>query len=408
MKFIHIFFLFALTIFAFGCENKDDDRMPEPMFEIPDTYDFNRGGSSTVSFSGQTTRIMMGEELISAMKDFGATEATLLEMYGNTTAEGGDANPFANASLNESTKSIRSKVAASTDLFSSNTVDAAAIKEDFASWISAQVNEVFQNENELAEPGKAGQIADGTSTRYVSAMGLEYNQAVNKGLIGGLMVDQALNNYLGEAVLDADDNRAQNDAGTVAEGKNYTTMEHKWDEAYGYLYGTSADATDPNASLGNDDSFLNKYIARVEGDEDFKGIAAKIWEAFKTGRAAIVAGEYSVRDEQAAVIREEVSKVIGVRAVYYLRQGKNRIVNNDMGGAFHDLSEGFGFIYSLQFTREPDSNAAYFTKAQVDGLIRDLMGDGENGLWDVKTETLDNIANAIADKFDFTVAQAEE
>ena len=398
-------FMFILAVFFVACD-KDDDTYPQ--IEVPETYTFQRNGATTVSFSGQTTRIQMGEELISSMKDFGASEETLLEMYTNKMANGEDANPFVNASLNESTKSIRSKVAASADFFSSNTVDAAAIKEDLAAWISAQVNEVFPNQNELAEAGKAGQIADGTSTRYISALGLEYNQAANKALIGALMLDQALNNYLGTAVLDASDNRSLNDAGTLADGENYTTMEHKWDEAYGYLYGTSADPTNPNATIGSDDSFLNKYIGRVDGDADFAGIAADIWEAFKMGRAAIVAADYDMRDEQAAIIREKLSTVIGVRAVYYLQQGKNNISNGDMGGAFHDLSEGFGFVYSLQFTRQPNSNSPYFTKSEVDGFISDLLGDGTNGLWDLNTETLDNISTAIAAKFDFTVAQAAE
>lgn len=40
-------------------------------------------------------------------------------------------------------------------------------------------------------------------------------------------------------------------------------------------------------------------------------------------------------------------------------------------------------------------------------MISDLMGDGTNGLWDVKTTTLDALATKIAAQFDFTVAQAE-
>lgn len=398
------FFLFLLAGGLLLTSCGDDDKVTIEI-EIPATYDFQRDGVSSVSFSGQTTRIQMGQELIDAMNDFSVSEEQLLEMYANATANGGgDANPFSDAALNESTKSIRSKVAASADLFSSNTVDAASIKADFATWISAQVTEVFPNENELAAAGQAGQIADGTSTRYVNAKGLEYNQAVNKGLIGGLMTDQALNNYLGTAVLDAGDNIADNDLGRVADGQTYTNMEHKWDEAYGYLYGTSADAANPNATIGADDSFLNKYIGRVEGDSDFAGIAAEIYDAFKYGRAAIVAGDYAVRDEQAAIIREKISTVIAVRAVYYLQQGKTAFANGNTGGAFHDLSEGFGFIYSLQFTRQPNSSTAYFSKTEVDGFINQLTAG--NGFWDLDAATLDSISEAIADKFSFTVEQA--
>ena len=151
---------FSLTILLAAC--KEDEEMT-PELEVPTTYAFERDGATTVSFSGQTTRIQMGEELIAAMKDFSISEETLLEMYANETASGEDANPFAAADLNDSDKSIRSKVAASADFFAANTVAAAAIKEDFAHWISAQVQEVFPKQNELAEAGKAGQIADGTS-----------------------------------------------------------------------------------------------------------------------------------------------------------------------------------------------------------------------------------------------------
>lgn len=371
--------------------------------DTPATYVFTRNGESTVSFSGQTTRILMGEELINKLKDETSTEAVLDAMFAHE--EG--ANNFSDADLNASDKSIRSKTAASNDFFSANTADQALIRADFETWIKGQVDEVFPNWGTAASAGVAGQIADGSSTRYINAHGLEYNQMINKGLIGALMVDQALNNYLGTGVLDAGENVADNDAGTPAEGKTYTNMEHKWDEAYGYAYGLNADPANPNADLGND-SFLNKYIGRVEGDDDFAGIADNIYQAFKLGRAAIVAGDYTVRDEQTQIIRGLISEVIGIRAVYYLQQGKNAInpATPDFGGAFHDLSEGYGFIYSLQFTRKPGTNEPYFTKAEVDAFLVDLLDDGTNGLWDVTPTTLDTISEAIAARFDFTVAQA--
>lgn len=399
--------VFSVLLFFIACSDDDSDG---PSIEVPATYTFERDGQSTVSFSGQTTRVLMGEELISAMMDFSISEAELLEMFRNETANGGDADPFDETSLNNSEKSIKRKTAASRDFFSANTTEASEIKADFEAWINGQVTEVFPNENTVASPGVAGQIADGSATRYVNGDGLEYNQLVNKSLIGALMVDQMLNNYLGVAVLDEADNRTNNDAGITATDANYTTMEHKWDEAYGYTYGLNANASDPNADLGAD-SFLNKYIGRVEGDDDFAGIAGEIFDAFKLGRAALVAGDYTVRDEQANIIREKISEVIAIRAVYYLQQGKIALPDDRAntalyGTTFHDLSEGYGFIYSLRFTRQPNSDAPYFTKSEVDGFLEDLLGDGANGLWDVTDSTLDNISEAIAAKFSFTVDQA--
>ena len=390
-------FMVSLIMMANVSCNNDTDPIAEEVI-APETYLFQRGGESTVSYGGQTTRIEMGGEFVSALKETSETETSLNAKFAHTEGE----NNFSEATLNASSKSVRSKVAASTDFYASNTTDATAIKADFDSWISAQVNDVFPNWNTDASAGVAGKIqeAGGGSLRYVSAKGIEYNQLINKGLIGALMVDQILNNYLSPAVLDAASNVADNDAESLNDGKNYTTMEHKWDEAFGYLYGKEVDITAPTL---NNDSFLNKYLSRVEGDADFAGIAEEIYNAFKLGRAAIVAKDYSTRNVQAEFLREKISEIVGIRAVYYLQQGKNNLPT-DKGGAFHDLSEGIGFIYSLQFTRMPNSTASYFTKAEVDEFMATLQNG--NGFWDLSSETLDEMSATIAAKFNFTLAQA--
>lgn len=398
--------IFILTFSLVSCVNDSND---DPLLEVPATYEFTRNGQSTVSFTGQTTRIQMATELVNAMSDFdNSTEQLLLQMYRNQTESGEDANPYANSELNSATKNVKSKVAASRDYYSTNTTASAELKNKFEEWLRAQVNEVYPNENTLAEPGVPGQIADGSSTRYINSQGLEYNQLVNKSLIGALMVDQMLNNYLSSSVLDEGTNREDNTDGVLAEGANYTVMEHKWDEAYGYLYGTAANTVNPNLTIGEDDIFLNKYLGRVEGDDDFSGTAEIIFDAFKVGRAAIVNGNYDIRDEQAQIIREEVSKIIGIRAVYYLQSAKRVLEQEspDLGAAFHDLSEGYGFIFSLQFTRVPGTTSPYFSKEEVDEFLNRLLGDGPNGLWDVSTETLDVLSNEIAAAFDFTLEQA--
>jgi hypothetical protein len=145
-------------------------------------------------------------------------------------------------------------------------------------------------------------------------------------------------------------------------------------------------------------------LYKVEGDSDFAGIADDIYNAFKLGRAAIVAKNYTVRDEQVEILREKISMIIGIRAVYYLQGGKSEIANGDLPSAFHDLSEGFGFIYSLQFTRNPMTDAPYVSKSMVDGYIATLM-EG-NGFWDVTADTLDQMSEDIAAEFGFTVDQA--
>ncbi|MEO1487189.1 MAG: DUF4856 domain-containing protein, partial [Bacteroidota bacterium] len=358
------------------------------------------------SFSGQTTRILMGEEIIAKFLDNTATTEELKAMFAH---EEGNMD-FENADLNSSDKNVRGKTAASFDFFSSNATNQALIRADFEGWIDRQVTEVFPNWGVAAVAGSAGQLPDGSSVRYVTSDGLEMNQLFNKSLIGALMIDQILNNYVSANFIDAGTQLADNDNGVLEDGKNYTAMEHDWDEAYGYAFGTAADLADPRPTIGQDDSFLNKYIGRVEGDSDFAGITDVIYQALKLGRAAIVEKNYEVRDEQAEIVRKAISEIVGIRAVYYLQQGKNVLdqENPDYGAGFHDLSEGYGFIYSLQFTRRPDSSEPYFTKAEVDAFLTDLLDDGENGLWDVTPATLDALSEAIAARFDFTVEQAGE
>lgn len=377
----------------------------ETAIENPATYSFVRNGESTVNFDGQITRLLMGEEIVGALLNPTITAEELTAMFSH---EQGAMN-FDDGMLNSSDKNIRSKTAASADYFSSNATNQALIRSDFDSWMVAQAEEIFPNWQVSAAPGVAGQIADGSATRYVNAKGLEYDQLWTKGLIGALVTDQVLNNYLSPAVLDAGSNKEDNDADTVSEGQSYTNMEHKWDEAYGYVYGLNADAANPNADLGAD-SFLNKYIGRVEGDNDFQGIADEIFQAFKLGRAAIVAKKYDVRNAQAEIIKQKISEIIGIRSVYYLQQAKNLIAQEtpDYGAAFHDLSEGYGFIYSLQFTRKPNTNESYFSKVEVDAFLADVLDDGANGLWDVEPTTLEAIATDISARFDFTLEQASE
>lgn len=376
----------------------DDDGGESSQVQAPATYSFLREGNSSVSYSGQTTRILMAEELVSALKDNTKTEAELDAMFAHVA----DANDFSDADLNASDKSVRSKVAASTDFYSANTTESNEIKADFEGWIASQVSEVFPKWVITAEAGSAGSLqqAGGGTVRYMNGKGLEYNQAFAKGLIGGLMMDQILNNYLSPAVLDAGSNIENNNNGVLEDGKTYTTMEHKWDEAFGYLYGNEADAEAPVLDV---DQFLSEYLDRVEADSDFAGIASNIYNAFKLGRAAIVAGDYDLRDEQAEIIKENISIIPAVRAVYYLQSGKNKL-ESDKASAFHGLSEAYGFIYSLQFTRQINSTSPYVSKTEVDAYLAELM-EG-NGFWDVTAETLDSISAEISAEFGFTTEEA--
>ena len=379
-----------------SCSSNDDSSSNDDGLNAPSSYQFSRNGNTSVEYNDQTIAIEMAEEFISGLVDNGKTEVELNGMFNNT------GNHFSTTALNESDLELRNSIADSYDYFSNNTTVSAAIRSDLDTWITEQVDEVFPNWNSSASVGNAGIIleADGLTERRINAKGLQVHQAINKTLLGGFFVDQILNNHLSTAILDAGTNRVDNDETTLVNGQNYTAMEHIWDEAFGLVYGKD-NAQNPQLLQ---DFFINKYISRVENDPDFEGIADEIYDAFKLGRAAIVAKNYEVRDQQIEIIREKISEIIAIRAVYYLRQGKNNLFT-DQGNAFHDLSEGYGFIASLQFTRKQNSTAPYFTKSEVDTYMAQLM-EG-NGFWDVTEETLNQIAFDISGRFNFTLEQAE-
>jgi hypothetical protein len=365
----------------------------------PDEYSFTRNGVPTVYYTGQSARMKMATELKGHMNNPAQTEANIDTMFGDGTG-------FDDATLDTSGKNVRSKTAASA-------VAASTIRPLFDGWIEDFITNVAPavNNGAVAEAGVAGEFTGpGGRTVKVNAKGLELNQVFSKGLIGALQTDQIVNGYLSFAKLDGA--RQDNDDDIYAytfpghSEANITKMEHYWDEGFGYLQGLD---NQYKAGLGEapnrDGANLNYYLNKVNNTYD-PGITERIYEAFSIGRAAIVAKDYEVRDAQAEIIRTEISKVIGIRADYYLQQGSVAITNNDMGAAFHDLSEGIGFVYSLQFTRQPGTNAQLFTRAEVQALIANLLDDGENGLWNITPESLQEVSEAIASKFSFTVAQA--
>ncbi|CAL2063515.1 DUF4856 domain-containing protein [Tenacibaculum sp. 190524A05c] len=357
---------------------------------------FTRDGNSTVSYSGQTTRLKQAKEIGGNLK----TQTSIADIRLKFEGQDGQSAGFTDTSLNGTTKIVRSKTSSSIHLF--NGTNASGQGQTNVNAIDAYITghqTVLDNWATTAASGQAGTFADSDgATRYVDAKGRELDQLFTKSLAGALAYDQAVNHYLNRLdsengnTADGKDYRALNDAGTVAEGKSYTTMEHHWDESFGYIYG--------NTSGQN---LIFKYIDNVSGLMKFTGLERQIFEAFVTGRIAIVEKNYTLRDTQIGILREKLALVIAVRAVHYLSGGAKIIdaaeaAVNPTGkreDAFHDLCEGYGFVNSLRYIVNP-SGARYFTDAEVDGFLSTL--DSGNGLWDVTSTQLRDMADSIAAK----------
>jgi hypothetical protein len=400
------FYALTITTLVFTSCSKDDDALAGETFNytVPETYKFERNGATTVDFSGQSSRLLMLDEMGNYYKTAATNgtivdETVLSEMYNNTN------NRFAGNGLNTSGKQLKDKTAASKDYFSlylggGSTVEQVSVRELFETQFK---NGNTASKGTTAAAGVAGVYLDGTSKRLFAANGLEPQQVLLKGMMGACFMDQIANNYLSLNKLDEATNKVDNTAKTLVSGKSYTAMEHTWDEAYGYVYGADNVTATPNVF-----KFWSSYINQVNADADFKTIKAAIELAFRKGRAAIVANDYKVRDAQIDIIKEKLATTAAVRAVFYLQEGKAKLATGDAGAkSLHALSEAYGFIMALRYTNKPGTNNPYFTKAEVDTMLASMLS-GTNGLWAIDTlgAKLDALSTQIATKFGFTVSQA--
>jgi hypothetical protein len=348
--------------------------------EIPYSYEYARNGKSTVSYSGQTSRLKMADELYAALNTNTFTKAKLLEMFNDGTG-------FTDASLNTSGKKMGNKTAGSQ-------YASATVKPMFDAMLTDFADNVIPNWAVDAANGTAGKLTDATRSIHVNAKGHEIDQTFIKGIIGGMNLDQIVNNYITPYQLDSGTRITDNNNQILSSGKDYTDMEHKWDEGFGYLYGQEADATrlDLGLSPTGNGTTLNKYFKKINASNQV-GIALQVFNAFRKGRAYIVANQYDKRDEQATIIKKELSKVIGYKAVDYLNGYMSKIAAGNTADAFHALSEGYGFVMSLQFTNDGTDNP-YFTNSEVNAFLA-LM----DNFWTVQNSDLELIRDKVKTKF---------
>ncbi|MFL3660917.1 MAG: DUF4856 domain-containing protein [Polaribacter sp.] len=392
--------LITLSLFlatAFSCSN-DDEPLPivieeeEEQVEViaPATYSFERGGATTVSYGGQSARLNMAASLFSKLNDENVSAATLLEMFnegkGFTAEDGADAEEQAAiAALNASGKKLGNKTAAYGN---------ASVQPKIAGFLTEYAEDVSTNFNTNAEAGVAGShTGAGGRTVRINGKGMELNQVFAKSLIGALVMDQVAYGYLSAKKIGDD---VDNDATGLGAGE-YTTMEHHWDEGLGYVYGQEDDIETAATPQGNGVLF-NKYLKKVSADgKEEPGLGAIIYDAFKLGRAAIVAGDATVKNEQAEIVKTKMSRVILHKAAYYLRGAATarEASSVDYADFFHGLSEGYGFVLSLQFTYDA-SGASYFSHEEVTTMLTSL--EAGNGFWDITPSELNAMAAQIEAK----------
>jgi len=353
--------------------SKDND--PDPVgctVETPASYTYLVDGETTVSYSGQTARLDMAAEMMSALSDANTTAAALNAMFDHQAGS----EDFSDGLLNASSKQIKSKTAVAPE----NTLSSSEqmnIQMKFSAWFedyAINVAPAIANAT-MATSGVAGMVGN----RELNAKGMEYDQIVAKSLIGALCLDQVVSAYLSDTKIGESVDNTTRDPN---EDNNATAMEHHWDEGYGYVYGKFG-PDNINGDLEGD-GLLGKYLNKFD---DHK---VTVFNAFKLGRQAISENCTEEKDRQAQIIKETLSKVVALKAASYLRESAD--YDDLSADYFHALSEGYGFILSLQFTHDANE-MPYFSHSEVEGMLTDL--EAGNGFWDRTDAELDAMAEII-------------
>lgn len=384
-----LLFLFLGFMVASCTDDKDENKV-----KVPATYEFTRDGSTSVGVSGQWKRLDMHSAVKAYANSASAQEVSaskLLALISNTD------NPFTTdgafytaTELNESGKQIWNKTSAS---------DA---NKGMQSKVQAYFTNLFSEQERISKlrgNRAANGVAGIAGKRLVDEKGFEVIQVISKSILGACELDQ-LNNYLAEGKMDVDND-------VVVEGKNYTKMEHHFDEAFGYTglpLNPSTDYSDKTSEAGKKHRrFWAGYLNSIAGSTAGKDVKTQLYDAFLKGRTAIVNKDYAERDTQRQRIRELMAKACAIRAVHYFAAGAKALkATPGDGEAFHDIGEGVGFVYSLQFVSPEVSQHAKSVAA-----ANRLSEVWNKGLYaNDSADLLLDIAGDIADAYGFKIDDA--
>lgn len=360
------FAMIALSVTIVSCE-KDPTVEPKPDptptptptgYTVPTTYNF-----SNVNYSGQTTRIIMLDSISDYMKKGNngvpLDASKMKNMYANAN------NPFNNSSLDGSGKQLKDKTYFEDRAYFDALFDSLA--------------NVSQSATNVGSNGTAGVVTsnDGAKKYLFNANGVEYAQIIRKQLMGAVFYYQAGETYL--AKLPSADNTTE----TPGEG---TKMEHYVDEAFGYL-GVPIDFPTNTTGLKYWGDYSNKINYAI-------GSNKPLMDAFLKLRAAVSNDDYTTRDAQVVVIRDQWERVVAGSAIYELVQAKKTLA--DDANRNHYLSEAVGFIKSLKY-----SSTKKITQTQIDAAVNAL---GTN-YYNISSADIDNSINIINTHYSFDISK---
>ncbi len=390
-----------------ACGSDSDDTISEAAYSFNSVVDSATG--SSVSYSGQATRQLLISELKALIGSDElqqvASKQEALDKLNLVYALGtGDSDTLFNLVEADVYTGSSTATAVNLSLKSENTslkqTDFSVLSggKNLKSKMAGQDNDLSRGaffgwditaNTEAAKPDLLIQewfdaIAtlaadDDDTTRFVSTTGLDYQQLVQKFLLGAVTYSQTAEDYFkaDKGLL------AQNSAGDKDGAKNYTGLEHHWDEGFGYFgaardYSERTDA-EIKASVDfdqNQDGLIDLYaeynfghsvnaVKRDIGATDAVDYSTAAFNAFLAGRMLIQDnyGTDPVLDDgyhvqlntYAQTALNNWEKAVASTVVHYINEVIVDLNSLDTASRTSDASiakhwsEMKGFALSLQF-----------------------------------------------------------
>jgi Domain of unknown function (DUF4856) len=421
MKLIKGLSVLSAAILLAACGGDDDDNNKATP-SVLNTYDFPSqiiAGDSSVSHEGQATRHILISELkkligSSDFQDVGGDKQTALNKLNAIYAAGtkDDVNNLINndvylggltatevgislktdgATLKQtdytlvsSGKNLKGKMAGQDNLLTHG---------EFIGWTVATTgSDLTKGEGVNAAPDALIQtwfdqiatlaVDNDVDTKFVTAEGLDLQQLVQKFVLGSVTYSQAAEDYLRK-----DKGLTKQNSNADDENKPYTSLEHQWDEGFGYFgaahdYNLYTDAQN-KAQQDNDthlDGIIDLYseysfghsvnaAKRDKGSADNAvptDFSKNAMDAFIAGRALISAnygtnpvqgeGYHSTLVQLSETALENWEKAVAATVVHYIN---DVIADYALMGESLDYSEATlakhwsemkGFALGLQFS----------------------------------------------------------
>jgi len=410
--------IFSGIICALGllpaCSGDDNNDDGTALGDAPESYTFDSRfqDGDGVSYTGQTLRHVLIADikvLIDGLEEEMASEADfdpalveerLLGLYEFDSDTLGDRNILMSAepALFQTTyndvsdgKNLLEKMAGQ------DGNDHKDFSTEFAGW------EDTLGENDVSSPDKlvrawfkilgenaqlqvAGDASREGLTVFQTAAGQDLAQLTQKFLLGAIAFSQGADDYLDEGL-------ASDNVGPKEDGSAYTSLEHAWDEAFGYfgaardyLTQSDSDIADGLQSDANEDEMIDltsefnfgasvNAAKRDNGSMSGTDFTSDAMSAFLEGRH-LISNEGSAEDiqAQAELAVEAWEKAISSTCVHYINDtlGDHALLGEEtysFGDHAKHWSELKGFALSLQFNPRSPLSSDDFVK------LHQLIGD---------------------------------